>query len=185
MPGKTAQGPARQEARDGYVAVGYIRGPHGLDGELKVESLSDAPDRFVVGARFHAADRELTIRSLRAHKGAMLIGFSRVTRREQADKLRGLLLEIPEQDVAPLGPDQYLRHQLVGLEVQDTDGASLGTLTEVLDTGANDVYVVSDGQSELLVPAIEDVVKHVDVSGGRMVVAPLAGLERRPITRRP
>jgi 16S rRNA processing protein RimM len=177
-------GASRPEARDGYVAVGYIRGPHGLDGEVKVDSLSDVPDRFVIGAQFQGGDRSLTIGSLRTHKGALLIGFKRYTRREQAEKLRGLLLEIPESDVPPLAADQYYRHQLVGLNVQDAEGAPLGMLTEVLDTGANDVYVVSDGESELLVPAIESVVRSVDVARGVMTIDPLPGLERRPLIRR-
>ena len=183
MPGKTNPRLSRPEPHEGYVAVGYIRGPHGLDGELKVESLSDNPDRFQVGAVLRAGDGSLTILAIRPHRGALLVCFDGITSREQADQLRSLLLEIPESDLAQLEPDQYYRHQLIGLAVRDIAENPLGTLEEVLDTGANDVYVVSDGESELLVPAIETVVRNVDISAGIMLIEPPQGLERRPLKK--
>ncbi len=184
MPGKTNPRLSRPEPHEGYVAVGYIRGPHGLEGELRVESLSDNPERFQVGAVLRAGDGSLTIRSLRPHRGALLVCFEGIDTRERAHEVRGLLLEIPETDLVPLASNQYYRHQLIGLTVRDSTGNELGTLEEVLDTGANDVYVVSDGDSELLIPAIETVVRDVDVSTGIIVVEPLQGLERRPLRKK-
>jgi 16S rRNA processing protein RimM len=162
------------------VAVGYVRGPHGLEGELKVESLSDNPDRFTIGAVVRAGDRTVTIRSLRTHRGVMLVKFDGIDRREQADRLRGLYLEVPKAALGPLQPDEYYRFQLIGLAVRDVEGRELGKLVEVLDTGANDVYVVRSEDSELLVPAIEHVVQNVDLSAGVMTVQLLPGLEERP-----
>ncbi|MCH8849929.1 MAG: 16S rRNA processing protein RimM, partial [Chloroflexi bacterium] len=92
-------------------------------------------------------------------------------------------LEVPEGDLAPLSDGQYYRFQIVGLAVFDVEGQKLGHVERVLDTGANDVYLVQDEESELLIPAIDSVVKEIDVAGGRMVVEPLAGLERRPLAR--
>ena len=185
MPGKSSPRPSSPEAHEGYIAVGYIRGSHGLDGELKVESLSDNTGRFTIGAVFRAGDSSVTIRSLRTHRGALLVGLDGVDRREQADELRGLLLEVSESDLGSLDQDEYYRFQLIGLEVRDTEGTVLGTLEEVLETGANDVYIVRDDESELLVPAIDSVVKNVDLAAGTMVIDPLPGMERRPLKKKP
>jgi 16S rRNA processing protein RimM len=177
--------PTNPEPREGFIAVGYVRGPHGLDGELKVESLSDNPERFTIGAAFRAGDGSVTIRSLRSHRGALLIGFEGVGTREQADELRGLLLEVPETELVPLEEGQYYRFQLIGLEVRDGEGNVLGRLEEVLDTGANDVYIVRNDESELLVPAIEPAIERVDLSKGVMTVRLIPGLEERPLRRKP
>ena len=181
MAGRSSPSPSRSQPHEGHVSVGYIRGPHGLDGELKVESLSDNPERFHIGAVLRAGDGSVTVRSIRSHKGALLVHFEGIQTREQADELRGLLLEIPEAALGPLEPDEYYRFQLVGLEVRDGSGNKLGVLEEVLDTGANDVYIVSDGESELLVPAIESVVKDVNLSARTIVIDAPPGLERRPL----
>lgn len=169
------------ESHEGYVAVGVITGPHGVEGETKVDSLTDNPKRFEPGAVMRAGESTLTVRSTRPHKGALLVRFERVGTRASADALRGLLLEVPEAELGCLAEDQYYRFQLIGLKVRDTEGNDLGTLEEVLDTGANDVYVIRDAQSELLVPAIEGVVIEVNLESGTMLIAPMAGMERRPL----
>lgn len=184
MPDKPSPRPPRPEPREGYIAVGYILGAHGLEGELKVDSLSDNPERFRTGAVFRAGDSSITIQSLRAHRGALLLRVEGINTRDAAEELGGLLLEVPESDLGPLEQDEYYRFQLIGLEVRDTEGTVLGTLEEVLETGANDVYIVRDDESELLVPAIESVVKNVDLAAGTMVIDPLPGMERRPLKKK-
>ena len=185
MPSRTSPRPTSPEPHEGFVAVGAIRGPRGLEGELKVDPLSDNPQRFVPGATLRAGDRSYTIRSARMHQRALLLRLEGVATREQADELRGLLLEVPESELAPLGEDEYYRFQLVGLEVHDEEGRVLGRLEEVLDTGANDVYIVRTDESELLVPAIEPVVQNVDLPAGVMTVRLMPGLEERPLKRKP
>ncbi len=184
MADKPKPRPPRPEPREGYIAVGYILGAHGLEGELKVDSLSDNPDRFRIGAVLQASEGLVTVRSLRTHRGALLLRFEGIDTREQAEDLRGMLLEIPDADLGPLDADEYYRFQLIGLEVHDTEGNVLGTLEEVLETGANDVYIVRDDESELLVPAIESVVTDVNVSAGTMVIDPLPGMERRSLKKK-
>lgn len=184
MPGKTNPRPISPEPHEGYVAVGRVRGPRGLEGELKVDPLSDYPKRFVRGATLRAGDRSYTVLAARMHQRALLLRVEGIATREQADELRGLLLEVPESELGPLAEGEYYRFQLIGLEVRDTAGDALGRLEEVLDTGANDVYIVRNDESELLVPAIEAVVKSVDLAAGTMVVEPLQGMERRPLSTR-
>jgi len=112
----------------------------------------------------------------------LLLHLEGIDTREQAEALRGLLLEVPEDELAPLAEDQYFRFQILGMEVVDQDGQPLGRVEEILDTGATDVYVVRSAEGELLLPAIDTVVKEIDVAGRRMVVDVPEGLERRTTT---
>ena len=169
------------EPRPGFVAVGWIRGPRGVQGELKVDVLTEFPERFARGARLWIAGQAYTVRRSRVHQGTLLLRLEGVETREEAERLRHQLLELPESELKPLGPDQYYRFQLIGLEAVDTSGAPLGRVEDVLETGANDVYVVRDERGELLIPAIDSVVKAVDLAAGRMTVDLPPGLERKPL----
>lgn len=186
MPRKPATPPpTRNEpsAREGFVAVGRVRGGRGVRGELKIEPLTDAPDRFRPGATVYAAGIPRTVRNARAYRGLLLLELTGIQTRERADELGGTLLEVPESELAQLEPGRFYRHQIVGLEVFDEDGTCLGRVEQVLETGANDVYVTRGQQGELLIPAIDSVIKDVDIAGGRIVVELLPGLERTPRKR--
>lgn len=169
------------QAREGYVAVGWIRAPRGLGGELKVDSLTDFPQRFAPGAILWIGEVPYAVRRARPHLRTLLLELEGIDTREQAETLRDLLLELPESELAPLEEHQYYRFQILGIEVTDLEGKPLGRIEDVLDTGANDVYIVRDDEGDLLVPAIDTVVKEVDVEGRRMVVELPKGLERKPI----
>jgi 16S rRNA processing protein RimM len=96
--------------------------------------------------------------------------------RDDAEALRGLELQIPEpEQIREAGV--YYQHDIIGLKVEDAAGEALGRVADVLGTGANDVYVVRGPRGEILLPAVEDVVREIDVPGGRMVVELLPGLE--------
>jgi 16S rRNA processing protein RimM len=166
-----------------------VRGAHGVRGELKIELLTDAPERFTPGATVHAAGAPRTVRSARLHREVLLLELSGIDTRERAAALRGTLLEVPETELSLLQEGSYYRHQIVGLHVFDQDGRPLGRVVQVLETGANDVYVTRSDEGDLLIPAIDSVVKDVDVAAGRMTVQLLPGLERtapaRPRAKRP
>ncbi len=182
MPGKRT--PAKlhhPQTRDGFVAVGFVRAPRGLRGELSVEPLTDFAERFQPGAAVWAAGVSYTVAGVRPHHNALLVQFEGIESREQAEPLRGLLLEVPDVTLTPLEQDRYYRFQIVGMDVVDTEGAPLGRIEEVLETGANDVYIVHDAESELLIPAIDSVIQDVDIDANRMVVRLLDKTERRPL----
>jgi 16S rRNA processing protein RimM len=160
-----------------------VHGPRGLRGEFKVEPLTDFPERFAVGAQLYVEGRAYTVALSRNGPTGLLLQLEGVTTRERAAELRGRYLELPEAELAELEDQEYYRFEIVGLEVVDTSGASLGRVFEVMETGANDVYVVRDHESELLVPAIDTVVQEIDVPGGRMVIEVLEGMERRPLKK--
>ncbi len=162
---------------EGYVIVGLIVGVHGLRGEVKIEPHTDFPERFGVDTTLLMGDdlTPVTIRQSRPHKQNMLVHFEGIRGREAAESLRGGWLFIPEDEVLDLEEDSYWIHDIVGLTVQTTAGDVLGSVTDVMETGANDVYIVRtqpgvNGGRDLLLPAIEEVVQQVDVEAGLLVV---------------
>jgi 16S rRNA processing protein RimM len=152
------------------VAVGSIAAPWGVRGDLKVQPLTDFPERFQRGAALWVRGHRHEVQRSRWSRGFVYLGLSGIDSRNAAEEMRGALLEVPESDLTPLPEGQYYRFQVIGLEVRTPEGGSLGRVAEILSTGSNDVYVVRGGPRELLIPAIEDVVKEVDLEGGRLVV---------------
>jgi 16S rRNA processing protein RimM len=166
----------------GYVAVGLIIGAHSLRGELKVEPHTDFPERFAPGAVvFMGLDLEpLVIAASRPHKAVILIRVDTVTDRTQAEALAGQWLFIKESDTAVLDDDTYFIHDIIGVTVVTGEGKRLGVVTDVLQTGANDVYVIAaddDPAREILIPAIAEVIQSVDLETGVILVNLLPGLE--------
>jgi len=162
---------------DGYMAVGQIVGVHGLRGEVKVELHTDFPERFKPGLILAIGDErtQIEIATVRPHKGLLLIRFVGVNRREDTDALRDKWLFVNESDAVELDEGIYWIHDLVGLTVQSSSGETYGTITDVLSTGANDVYIVRteapfNKGKDLLVPAIADVVQTVDIGAGHMII---------------
>jgi len=165
------------------MVVGRVLRPHGVHGELLVEVLSDAPERFAPGARVAAGDPEaggplrlLEVSGARLHQGRMLLRFAGVVDRDTAEPLRGSLLSIPAEAARELGPDEFWRHQLVGLAVVDSEGRDRGVVSDVLPGAAHDLLQVRrpDGGA-VLVPAVAALVQ-VQADAGRIVVEALPGL---------
>lgn len=166
---------------EGYMAVGLLTSAHGLRGEIKVELHTDFPERFAPGVELYLGEQleKVTIQSARPHQGQVLLQFQGLESREDADTLRGLWAFIPDEQAVELEEDTYFVHDIIGLSVQTADGQLLGTVEDVLFTGANDVYIVKTADEpsrEILLPAIGDVIKQVDLAQGIMVVELLPGL---------
>ena len=167
----------------GYIAVAFVRAPHGLKGEVAIDPMTDFPDRFSPGSVLWAGGEQYTVSEVRAHTKALLLRLEGIETRNQAEELRGKLLEVPEATLPHLEEDEYFRFDIVGIEVVDQDGTSLGNVEEVLEPGANDVFIVRDAESEILIPAIDSVVKEINTEARRMTVELMPGLERRPLKR--
>jgi 16S rRNA processing protein RimM len=165
------------------VAVGRVLRPWGLRGDLKVESLTDFPDRFEPGARLWLNGVEREVERARWQKGALYLKLSGIDEPSAAEAVRDLLLEIPEQELHELDTDEYYHHQLVGMAVHTSDGAELGTVAEVLSPGGNAVLVVRGAGGEVLLPFIDDVIQSVDVKAGRIRVDVPDGLIEEPSAR--
>ena len=163
---------------EGKVLVAVIAAPHGIDGAVSAEVYSDNPRRFAAGAELATASGEkLRIVSASPHKGRLLLHLSGVEDRNAAEKLRGLRLYVDESEVEPLPEGSWYWFQLLGLTVKEK-GRVLGEIVEILPYTANDVYVVRrQNKKDLLIPALKDVVKQVDLDAKVMEVELPAGLE--------
>ena len=163
-----------------FLAVGKLRRPHGLKGEILMDILTDFPERLVEGVLLYAGDSRLPlrIRSNRPNDKSMLISFEGYDTPESVGTLRNQIVYVPATDRPPLPEGEYYHHELLGLRVVDEVGQLLGEVTGILDTGgANDVYQIrtQNGQ-ELLLPDIEEVVLKIDLKAGEMQVHLLPGL---------
>ncbi|MEW6032707.1 MAG: ribosome maturation factor RimM [Bacillota bacterium] len=168
-----------------FVAVGLVVGAADVTGAVSVRSLSDFPERLLELEEVRVTStgplgrrsewRKVVSAERRGDRYALKL--EGVAGREQAAALRGAVLEIPVAEVRPLPPGHWYRFEIIGLEVVDETGRRLGRVRDILETGANDVYVVlPDGaegaRDEILLPALKDVVLEVDLEAGRMVVRP-------------
>ena len=160
------------------VAVGRIVKAHGLRGELAVENRSDNPDRWAPGSVvFDEAGRPFTVRSVRSHGDRLLVTFEDVADRTAAEPLVGTMLVVPESWLPALEAGQWWAFEAEGLQVATEDGRDLGVVREVLDYPAHDLWrIVAEDGTEILLPAVGDLVVSVDVEGGRAVVRSLSGL---------
>lgn len=171
-------GPPLRSTEPRFLAVGRVLRPHGVRGELRVELLTSYPERLPHHRVLYLGDdaQPYPVERIRLQPEAALIKLSGCDDRDQAEVLRGQLIQIPIEMAVPLEEDEYYHFQIVGVEVSTDQGERLGRVVEVLDTGANDVYVIRGPRGEVLIPAIEDVVRELDMEGGRMVVTLLPGL---------
>lgn len=162
-----------------FLAVGRLRRNHGVHGDLILEVLTDFPERLKPGTRVFLGPehRPFRLARRRQHAQGLLVAFDGITNPEQAAQLRNQLVFVRADDRPPLEEGEYYHHQLLGLQVVTEEGAILGQLREILETGANDVYVVQSPQgADILLPAIGDVILDIDLPAGRIFVRPLPGL---------
>ncbi len=170
-----------EEVPPGYVAVGRVGAPWGVRGAVKVVPLVDTRDRLAPGRKVTVDGERRVIESARWRKGTVNLKLSGIDNHDEASALRERFLVVPEGELEPLPEGQYYRFQLIGLAVRNAAGTSLGRVTDVLTTGANDVYIVQGEKGEILLPATDEVIKKIDVQHGQMVIEEVPGLipERR------
>lgn len=161
-----------------YLEAGKIVTTHGIRGEVKIMPYTDTPellaefDRLFIGKN----KDELIIERSRVFKNMVIAKIEGVDTPESAEKLRNKLLYMHRDDLE-LDGDTYFIQDLIGIEVRDADsGKVYGTISDVMQTGANDVYVINGSDREYLVPAIADVVVSTDIDENIMTIRPLDGL---------
>lgn len=161
-----------------YLEAGKVVTTHGIRGEVKIMPYTDTPellaefDRLFIGKN----KDELIIERSRVFKNMVIAKIEGVDTPEAAEKLRNKLLYMHRDDLE-LDDDTYFIQDLIGIEVRDADsGKVYGTISDVMQTGANDVYVIKGSDREYLVPAIADVVVFTDIDENIMTIRPLDGL---------
>ena len=141
--------------------------------------LTDFPELISPGQVIYAGERysAYTVREMRWHGGDMLVSLKELPDRTAVEILRNVMVYMKSEDMPELPVGDYFIHQLVGMEVITDQGEKLGTLKEILITGANDVYLVESPEGkELLIPAIEDVVLDINQDSGQILVHIISGL---------
>jgi 16S rRNA processing protein RimM len=153
------------------IRVGQVAGAYGLDGAVKVVPLTDFADRFDAGATLLIDGAERHVEWSRKGQAGLVVKLRGIDNRTIADLYRGTYLEVSEAAVRPLAEGHFYHHQVIGLAVLTSSGKQLGTIAEVLERPANDVWVSREGVVEHLIPATRDAVVEVDIAAGRVVVA--------------
>ncbi len=164
-----------------WINIGFIRKPHGLKGYVRVEGLSDTPDRFEnlnrIGVEFRDGRREtLEIERCRPDGNNWLMKFLGVDSTEHAERLRSAYIQVPEDAVAPLPENAYYVFELEGCAVVSDEGEEIGIVREVMTMPANDVFVVDTPEGEAMIPVVRDVVVELSPEESRIVIRKIPGL---------
>jgi 16S rRNA processing protein RimM len=154
------------------MAIGRIVGAFGVRGEIKVELLTDFPDRFAALERVLVGPerRPVAVERVRSHKGRVLVKLAGVDTPEAVAALRGAELAVPRDEAVSLPEGHYFLDDVVGCDVVTEEDTPVGTVTDVIRTGSNDVFVIGRGRDERLVPAIGDAIVDLDLASRRIVI---------------
>ena len=165
-----------------FLEIGQIVSTNGIKGLVNVNPFTEEPKRFETYKRVYIVRKdeliETKIESVRYHKNQVVLKLEKIDDIDTAQKYKGYFLKIRREDAAELPKDSYYIVDLIGLDVYTEQNLLLGKLADVFQTGSNDVYVVKDENGkEILLPAIKDVIKNIDIENGKMIVKLLEGLE--------
>ena len=162
-----------------YLSVGFLRRPHGVLGEIVMDLHTDFPERMRAGRKLFVGEeyKPMTLTNVRPHQLGLLVKFERIETPEDAGKLRNQWVYIKAKDAPPLPEGKIYQYELIGFKVVDENDNPLGELAEILETGANDVYIVRDDSGkEILLPNIPSVILDLDTGARLMRVHLLEGL---------
>lgn len=171
-----------------WILIGEIVGTQGNRGEIKVISHTEFPERFFEMSDVRLFEKEqeepygvFVLEACRTHQEALILKLEGVDSISEAEQLRKMLIKVSVDELMPLPPGRHYIFQIIGLECITTSGDKLGVITEVLQTGANDIYVVRPYSGvtklkEILIPVIPDVVININPTEGVVLVELLDGL---------
>lgn len=172
-PRKTIKPGSPQTGEPVYLTIGKLRRTHGVRGEIIMDALTDFPDTIKTGMTVYigAHHKQQKISSVRPADKTFLIAFEGFDDCDKVGIFRNQFVFIKTKDAAPLEEGKFYQHEVIGMDVIDESGALLGKISEILNTGANDVYVIQpESGEEILIPAIKNVVLEIDKSTGKMRV---------------
>lgn len=157
---------------DDLIRIGRVVGAFGLDGRVKIEPETDFAERFAKGAPMIIRDREYRVKSTSWHKGQARVKLEGIDTVEDAEALQWATVHVPASLRPKLDRDEFYTADLIGLAVVTTSGRDLGKVTNILPMPAQDLLQVG----EVLIPMVRQFVKEVDLTAGRIVVEPIAGM---------
>lgn len=163
-----------------WVTIGEIVAPFGLKGELKVLLQTDFPQRFKKKLQVYLGFKHspYIIESVRKYKNGLLVKFEAIDDATSAERFRNTLIQIPESEIMPLRKNQFYVHDMIGLQVKHVNGADLGLVTDIIGSAGNDILVIKEAQTgnEVMLPAIKEMVKKVDIAHKVLLVDPVPGI---------
>ncbi len=163
------------------ITIGKVVKPFGVKGEMRIEPMTDFPERFKGLDRVYLvapSGKEVAceVRSVRNTGSILFIQLAGYDSPEKAKSINGWLIKIPEEEAVPLPEGIFYWFEIIGMEVISESGEKLGTIVDVFETGSNDVYVMKKGRKETYIPATKEIVKQVDRKAKRMVIHLMDGL---------
>ena len=168
-----------------WFNVGRIVNTHGIRGEVRVLSTTDfEEERFAVGIKLAAFKKDdkkptwVTIESMRRHKNFILLTFEGMNNINLVEPFKEGMLKITKDQMTDdlLKENEYFFHDIIGCTIVSEEGETIGAVTDILQTGANDVWVVKGTKKEHYIPYIEDIVKEIDIDEKKIVIHVMEGL---------
>ena len=151
-----------------FLKVGKIINVHGIKGEVKIFPLTDDINRFYSLKKVYLEQENsilpLTISNIRIHKNVVLASFNEIVDRNQAEQYKGLFIIINREDAIELSENQYFICDLIGIKVYSLEGKLIGNIKDILQTGPTDIYVIETNNKDVLVPALKDIFKEIDIN---------------------
>lgn len=166
----------RRDPNEKTILIGKIVRPHGLDGTLRIKSYAQSEDSYLhVNCVFIKEDGQAVIKykvlSIKPHKGLFLLKLEGIDSLEKAEHYRDANIYISEYDLENKNDDEYFWYELKGISVYLNTGELLGTIKDIINTGSNDIFVIKTGSSDLLIPALREVVESIDIKNRKMIVS--------------
>ncbi len=158
-----------------FLAIGILRKPHGVQGEIFLEVHTDLPENIQKNKIVYVGEKyqRLFIKSTRRKDHGYLILFDGINNLEKIDTFRNRVVFVKSTELLPLKTEQYYYHQIIGLNVEDDQHGLLGKIIEIQKTGSNDVYIIEPidkSKKEILIPAIKSVIKKIDLENSLITV---------------
>ncbi len=164
------------------ITIGKVIKPFGVKGEMRIEPMTDFPERFKKLRHAHLVspsgnEVRCEVSSVRFDGGGSLfLQFKGYDSPEKAKELNGWFIKVPREEAVPLPEGSYYHFELIGMEVFSEAGEKLGAIVDIFETGSNDVYVMKQGRKETYLPATKEIIKQVDREKKRMVIHVVEGL---------
>ena len=162
-----------QTSEPEFICIGKIHRAHGIKGDVILDPMTDFPERIRRGKKVYAGEEHvpLTVARVRQKAPFLLVGFKEIEDETAAGQFRNTYIYVKTSDLPKLPEGEYYFHQLIGLEAVNVSGEHIGKLSEILETGANDVYVIKkDDGTEELVPDVPQFIQQIDIIGHRIII---------------
>lgn len=162
-----------QTSEPEFICIGKIHRAHGIKGDVILDPMTDFPERIRRGKTVYIGEehKPLTVARVRQKPPFLLVGFKEIEDETEAAEFRNTYVFVKTADLPKLPEGEFYFHQLIGLEAVNVSGEHIGILSEILETGANDVYVINkDDGTEELVPDVPQFIQKIDIDGHRIII---------------